>query len=101
MRSHRTIARAIQRKRNAAKGYPKKPKTYDDMATIPQHLTETSDKLPFLVLNETVIPNNTALGAKRLLVYMSDMGKEILASCNQWYCDGTFKSATGTLFTQV
>jgi hypothetical protein len=101
MRSHRTIARAIQRKRNAAKGYPKKPKTYDDMATIPQHLTETSDKLPFLVLNETVIPNNTAPGAKRLLVYMSDMGKEILASCNQWYCDGTFKSATGTLFTQV
>jgi hypothetical protein len=38
------------------KGYPRKAKTYDDLATLPSHLTETVDGEKFL--NSTVIPDN-------------------------------------------
>jgi hypothetical protein len=75
MRAPKAIARAIQRKRAALKGYPKKPKTYDEMVNIPDHLMETSDKSPFLILNDTVVPNNSTPNAKRLLVYMSTVGR--------------------------
>jgi hypothetical protein len=33
--------------------------------------------------------------------FISDAGKEILASCETWYIDGTFKAAKNTLITQV
>jgi hypothetical protein len=101
MRAPKTLARAIQRKRAAVKGYPKKPKSFDEMVNIPGHLTETSDKSPFLILNDTVVPNNSVPNAKRLLVFMSNVGRDILASSTHWYCDGTFKSSAATLFSQV
>jgi hypothetical protein len=32
---------------------------------------------------------------------MSDEGAEVLASCQSWFIDGTFKAASHTLFKQV
>ena len=79
----------------AIKGYPKKPKTYDDMATVPVQLSTTSSGQPFLVLNDTVIPDNPTPNAKRMLIFMSQDGRDTLASCSHWYIDGSFKVCFG------
>jgi hypothetical protein len=101
MRSGQNLSKAIQRERSNAKGYPKKPKSFDDVATIPDHLSATGDGQPFVLLNDTVIPDDPSPNAKRLLVFMSQTGKEVLASCTSWYVDGTFKPANETLFAQI
>jgi hypothetical protein len=48
-----------------------------------------------------VVTGNTLPQSKRLLVYMSQLGKEVMASCTSWYVDGTFKATANTLFTEV
>jgi hypothetical protein len=101
MRSSSTLSKAIQRKRMEVKGFPKKPKSFEDLALVPPHLSTTTDNQKFLLLNDTVIPKDPNPNAKRLLVFMSEFGRDILAGCSTWYIDGTFKSAGGTLFTQI
>jgi hypothetical protein len=101
MKKPRTIARAIQRKRQQVKGFPKKPKTFDDLKSLPAHLTETSDHQKFLILNDTVYPNDPSPNAKRVLVFMSEIGRDILLESEAWYCDGTFQAAASTLFSQI
>jgi hypothetical protein len=101
MKKPTTIARAIQRKRQQDKRFPKKPQTFDDIKSLPAHLTETSDRQKFLVLNDTVYPNNPSPNAKRLLVFMSEVGRDILVKSDTWYCDGTFQAAASTLFAQI
>jgi len=101
MRSPQTLAKALQRKRIMQKGYPRKARTYDDLATLPSHLTETADGEKFLILNGTVIPDNETPNDKRVLVFMSSFGRDILASCSSWNVDGTFKPAKSTLFSQI
>ena len=32
---------------------------------------------------------------------MSDTGRDILAQSTTWYCDGTFKAVSSTLFAQL
>ncbi len=39
--------------------------------------------------------------SKRILVFLSQNGKEKLANCSHWYVDGTFKSAARTLFSRI
>jgi hypothetical protein len=38
---------------------------------------------------------------KRLLVFMCESGRNVLASSTGWYVDRTFKAAANTLFSQV
>ncbi len=52
-------------------------------------------------MNDTVIPDNPAPIAHRILVFLSQHGKEVLAGCKSWYIDGIFKSADYTLFSQI
>jgi hypothetical protein len=47
MRSKQTINVAIHRQRYTAKGYVCKPKKYEDLANILQHLKETNDGRSF------------------------------------------------------
>ena len=65
------------------------------MATVPVQLSTTSSGQPFLVLNDTVIPDNPTPNAKRMLIFMSQDGRDTLASCSHWYTDGTFKVCFG------
>lgn len=83
------------------KGYPKKAKNYDDLAVIPPQLSMTADKKQFLIFNEKVVEHDASPHPKRILLFMSEMGRDILANSYQWYVDGTFKSASCTLFKQV
>jgi hypothetical protein len=98
MRSSQALARDLQRKRLKLKGYPMKPKSFDDMITIPKRLTETAEGEPFLVLNDTVEEKENS---KRILVFMSKFGRDTLATCSCWHIDGTFKAAASTLYAQI
>jgi hypothetical protein len=74
---------------------------FDDLLEIPEQFSKTADGQQFLVLNDTVIPDNPAPSAPRILAFLSQHGKEVLAGCKSWYIDGTFKSAENTLFSQI
>ena len=96
-----TVNKAVNRARNAVKGYPAKPKDYGYLKEIPAPLTCTADGGKFLITNTSVIKDNPSPYAPKVLVFMSDHGKEILARCPSWYVDGTFKAADHTIFTQL
>ena len=101
VRKSSTIARAIQRKRVAEKGYPSIPNTYSDLDNITDKLSSTMDGSKFLLCNDKTIPENPHEDAKRLMIFMSGEGRDTLASCEHWFVDGTFKSAPAPLFIQV
>jgi hypothetical protein len=73
---------------------------FDDLLDIPKQFSKTADGQQFLVLNDAVIPDNLSPSAHRILVFLSQHGKEMLASCKCWYIDGTFKAADNALFSQ-
>jgi hypothetical protein len=64
MRSKQSINVAIHRQQYTAKGYVCKPKNYEDLANIPQYLKETNDGRSFLVLNDTVMAEDSSPNAK-------------------------------------
>jgi hypothetical protein len=101
MRTKQSLTKAVHRKRLSVEGYPPKPQSYDDLESLPVLLTKTTNKQPFLVLNDTIVPGDMTPMAKRLLVFMSKSGRNVLASSMSWYVDGTFKAAANTLFSQV
>ncbi len=71
---------------------------------IPPQLKVTSYGQPFLVLYDRVILDDPTLSnTKRLLIFMSQHGREVLSGCTSWYwyVDGTFRAASCTLFTQI
>jgi hypothetical protein len=60
------VAKAIQCKKIQLKGFPMKPKEFDDLLTIPAKLSVTSDGKPFLIFNEPVFsgdPSPTQRGS--------------------------------------
>ena len=59
------------------------------------------DGLKFLLFNDKTIPENPHVDAKRLMIFMSEEGRDTLASYEHWFVDGTFKSAPEPLFIQV
>jgi len=101
MRSKQNLNKALQRQRNKDKGYPQKHRTYEDVAAVPQHLSTTADRKTFILLNDKLNPEDPSSDAKRIIVFMSQSGKEILAGCTKWYVDGTFELALQTLFKQI
>jgi len=58
MRSRAAVSKAIQRERVKEKGHPKPPTNYDDLADVPVKFTQTADKQPFLMVNETLHPGS-------------------------------------------
>jgi hypothetical protein len=68
------LKKAIQRERTLQHGYPLKPKTYEDLVNIPEHLAKTSDDLPFLLLNDTVIKGDTLTSGSCLFIFMREGG---------------------------
>jgi hypothetical protein len=101
MRSKQSITKAVHRKALSVKGYLPRPKTFVDLESLPSQLTKTTDQLPFLVLNDTIMPSMTPPWPRDSSSFMGKSGRDVLASCMSWYMDGTFKSASNTLFSQV
>jgi hypothetical protein len=84
----------------AMKALSDKDRTYY-LLDIPEQFSKTAHGQQFLALNDTVIPDNPAPNAPRILVFLSQHGKEALTGCTSWYIDGTFKSTDNTLFSQI
>ncbi len=85
MLSKQSITKAIHRKRLSVKGFLSRPKTFDDLESLPSQLMKTTDNMPFLMLNDTVVTGDPTPRAKRLLIFMSQPGRDMLASCMSWY----------------
>jgi hypothetical protein len=85
MRFKQSISKAIHRERLAIKGFPHKPKVFEDILDIPPQLKVTSYGQPFLVLYDTVIVDDLTANTKRLLIFMSQHGREVLSGCTSWY----------------
>lgn len=96
MRKQGTLARAIQRARVAANGFPKVPKLWSELI-IPDNLKQTSDNCPFLQFEGQIEVGRE----EKFLIFMSPTGKEILSSSTEWFADGTFDCCSNTLFTQL
>jgi hypothetical protein len=65
------VAKAIQRQKNQLKGFPMKPKGFDNLLTILAKLTVTSDGKPFLIFNEPVFSGDPSPNPKRIVIFMS------------------------------
>ena len=95
MRKTSTIARAVQREKVKALGFPKIPKSWEDM-TVPDNLRVTVDKQPFLLFDS---PMEGRLD--KIFVFCSSTQKQVLAESSYWMGDGTFEICKPTMFTQV
>jgi hypothetical protein len=56
-------------------------------------------KIP--ALNATVHPGDVSSDARRILNFMSETGRDVLAGCKHWYVDRKYKFVSGTFFCQI
>jgi hypothetical protein len=59
------------------------------------------DGQPFDLLNDTFFPKDPIPNTKRIIIFMSPCGRDMLAGCCSWYVDGTFEPASKTYFYQI
>ncbi len=81
--SKRTMERMLKRKKQETKGHPKCPKSFDDLAQIPEKFRMTYDNKPFLL-------SNVATADGRIVIYASQAGLKLMARGETWTMDGTF-----------
>jgi len=91
--SKRTMERKLQRVKQEARGHPECPKTFDDLANIPDKFKLTYDEKPFLIAN-------VKTPAGRIIIYGSKEGLKMMSRGEIWTMDGTF-SVVPKPFTQL
>jgi len=71
------------------------PKTYTDVLTpaIPTSLTHMADNTEFIMLKSWT--NNTEL--EGIMVFLSDMGSDVLRRSAVWMMDGTYSGSRSLL----
>lgn len=82
---------ALFREKQKLNPLPPLPKTYKDVLTaaIPTSLTHTADHTEFMVLKSWT--NDTEL--EGIMVFLSDVGADVLRRSPVWMMDGTFSTA--------
>ena len=96
-----TLARQIQRDRQAQAGRPKTPNTYQEvLELLPDDLKKCLDGSEFLAYGGNVHEVNDLPDNATMLVFCSIHAKERMRMSRTWLCDGTFKSAPSP-FAQV
>ena len=96
-----TLARQIQRDRQAQAGRPKTPNNYQEVLDLlPDDLKKCLDGSEFLAYGSNVHEVNDLPDNATMLVFCSSHAKERLRMSRTWLCDGTFKSAPSP-FAQV
>lgn len=93
----KTFTKKIQRARNNLLSCGDVPKTWEEMANIPDDLKKTASGEEFLICNKKIKESEEEL----IIGFSSPTGLEILDTAQFWYGDGTFDIAKSTLFTQV
>ena len=98
MRSAGAIKMALWREKNKVNPTPKLPKNFEDIigCQLPEKFTQTNDSGEFLIL-QSWTDNFEQAG---LLVFLSDLGANILKTHSLWLMDGTFRSIPAP-FSQV
>jgi hypothetical protein len=69
------VFKAIQHEKNQLKGFPPEPNKFDNLISIPDKFSVTSDGQPFLVFNEPVFSEDPSLNPKRILIFMSESSR--------------------------
>jgi hypothetical protein len=57
--SKQSITKAVHRKRLSVKGFPSRPKPFEDLESLPSQMIKTTDNMPFLMLDVTVVTVDT------------------------------------------
>jgi hypothetical protein len=81
--SKRTMRRKVNRHKQEAKGHPPCPKSFQDLANMPEKYCQTFDGNLFLLAN-------LELNGERMLIYCSNNGLKMLRKGETWSMDGTF-----------
>ena len=76
------LKRRIARENQCEESFNRRKHT--DLDQIPESITQFPDRKEFLVLNQET------KDGKKLLIFMSEFGKDLLTSSQIWMCDGTF-----------
>lgn len=91
------LKRTIQRQRQRNYCTPPNPTTLIHLGEIPEKYTTTANGDKFLVYDNYNInePSNN-----RILIFCSPKCLDIMAECEHWFADGTFKSCP-SIFSQI
>ena len=87
----------IQRERNKLVESSEIPRTWEQMADIPDALKVTAAGEVFLICNKPLFPD----GEERVVGFSSPSCLDILKSSDTFFGDGTFDVAKSTLFKQL
>jgi len=87
------LERKLQRVKQEARGHPECPKTFDDLANIPDKFKLTYHEKPFLIAN-------VKTPAGWIIIYGSKEGLKMMSRGEIWTMDGTF-SVVPKPFTQL
>ena len=96
MRKSNTLVQAVKRARAEHFGFPKVPKSWNDMS-VPQNLETTIRGDRFLAINEHLGGENS----ERIIIFCSSEQQNVLKSATYWVADGTFDVVNKTLFYQL
>jgi hypothetical protein len=96
MSSSSALKSALFREKKKANPLPPLPKSYADVikTTIPSSLSSSADEKEFLILNSWTNENEL----ESMMVFMSDVGADILRRAPIWMMDGTFRTAPSPFY---
>ncbi len=90
-----SMRRKIQKSKNSVSNQPPIPRTFEDLAELPDQYTNTVDGERFILFNEEVEDQG------RMILFASAQGLILLQRSETWSCDGTFCLYARTFFTAV
>jgi hypothetical protein len=116
----KSMERKIQRWKNRALDYPKKPRSFADLESLPPKFTTSYDGDKFLLFNKVIGNSGAEVDATqegtqassssakplssgkamRMIGYASNFGLHLLRQADTWSADGTF-SVTPDPFYQL
>jgi len=79
-----SMRRKIQKTKNSVTNQPPIPRSFDDLAEVPDQYTNTVDGERFMFFNEEVEDQG------RMILFASAQGLILLQRSETWSCDGTF-----------
>jgi hypothetical protein len=80
----KSMRRKIQKSKNKIMNHPPIPRSFDDLAEVPEQYKNTVDGERFILFNDEVE------GQGRMILFASAQGLILLQRSETWSCDGTF-----------
>ena len=92
------LKQALYRQKKRENPLPPLPKNHDDLmkADIPSRLTQTADGGEFLIKHGWI----NRLESESMMIFLSDMGADIMRRSPVWMIDGTFSTSPAPFHPQ-